>query len=189
MHLKNAQSGAQVLGGIIFCASDIVTASYKACPLSGLIYSCDLGHFIAGSVAPSGRGFRTRLVIMNDKPASGLLGLIGREALDPSVLGAIPAGANTVSVQRLRPARLLPLVRRAMAAALGGAPAGGPGPVDQMLGMASGMTGIDFNVDLLSNLEGTVALAAGPGGGVYGLGGLTIVLKVKDAEKPTGVKK
>jgi hypothetical protein len=143
-----------------------------------------LGLANVGTVAYVGRfdaegWWQYRYLIEAPAPRTGLMRLFDAEPIGPESMAEVPASATWAGVYRLDPARLLGILRDAaheidesVAMQLGG-----------VIGMASGMTGVDLEHDLLASLGDTwIAYqdphAIGPAGP-----GLCLINKPRDAER------
>ncbi|MEM6334393.1 MAG: hypothetical protein AAF823_13740 [Planctomycetota bacterium] len=123
-----------------------------------------------------------RYAIEAPGPRKGLMKFFDAAAVDPSAFREVPASASWAGVYRMDPAELIGMIREAadevdpqMALQLNG-----------MLGLASGMTGVDLEGELLASLGDTwIAYydpnAVGPGGL-----GLCIVNQARDADRLAG---
>jgi len=137
-----------------------------------------------GSVAYVGRfdergWWHYRYLIESPAPRKGLMRLFDAEPLGPEAMREVPASATWAGAYRLDPARLLTIVREAAR------------EIDEqyvmqldgMLGMASGMTGVDLEQALLGSLGDTwVAYHDTSAVGPVGMG-LCVVNRARDPQQ------
>ncbi len=124
-------------------------------------------------------GFRSQLFVHAPAPRRGLFGLISEEPVRESMINIAPPEARSFGTIRLRPDRLLPLLREVA----GIAAPGGVAQMDAGLEMLKQAIGIDVEKGVIKGrgLEGTVLMvptsapALGP---TAGLAGLSVVLRV-----------
>jgi len=138
---------------------------------------------LAGSVAVEPPGFRSRAFLACKAGAEGLPGLLDVEPLAPEMLKLAPAGAVLMQAGRFRFDRLMPLARKALAAAT----EGGLGDLDEeMLKALNEELGFDVEKDLLAALDRQLCVIMLPGKSIGGnallgeLNGLVAAVEVKD---------
>jgi Protein of unknown function (DUF1559)/Protein of unknown function (DUF3352) len=140
---------------------------------------------LAGSFSVEAPGFRSRS-FLNYKPGpEGLPGLLDTSPLPADFLKTVPAQATAMYASSFRLDRVLPLLRKTLAA---GDPRAAK-DMDKGLSQLKAQTGFDLENDLLGSLGGRACIYSLPASATGGnpmlgqLNGLVGIVEIKDAEK------
>jgi prepilin-type processing-associated H-X9-DG protein len=126
-----------------------------------------------------GKDWGTRVFVDAPAPRQGALGMLGAPALGDAVLKSVPATATVAGATHFDLAGVVDGIR---SAAVAFDPAAGD-RVDSVLGLMSGMLGVDVRQDLLGSLGDEWAYYADPMVGGRGAMGFVFVNRLKDEAK------